>query len=146
MQTALLTIFAIGVIAFFVFRFIKGHQDSDTEDSDKENNNPSDCNKAPATSNSECNPGDQCGVSCFCDDTALQRQMSEDIIYFEDEELDAYKGLSATDYSPEQIEEFSEVLTTLLPNEVPEWLHSLQLRGIELPKELQDEVAIMMEN
>lgn len=131
MKTALLAIFAIGVIAFFVFSFIKKRSAEPAEEEEQPDH--------------ECDPGDQCGVSCFCDDKAMQRQMSEDIIYYEDEELDQYAGIAANDYSPEQIEQFSEVLTTLNPSEVPDWLHSLQLRGINLPADLKDEAAMMMQ-
>lgn len=131
MQTTLLTVFAIGVVAFLVFTLIKRN----TQDSDVDNE----------PDKSECEPGDQCGVSCFCDDKALQRQLSEEIVYYEDEELDNLRGIAPDQYTPEQIELFSDVLTTLNPNEVPDWLHSLHLRGINLPTALKDEATIMMQ-
>ena len=138
MKTTLLTVFAIGVVAFFVFTFIKRRSASD-ETPDEAGDD-----KQPATA-SECEPGDQCGVSCFCDDKALERQMSEEIVYYEDEDLDRYAGTAANEYTPEQIEEFSDVLTTLNPNEVADWLHSLQLRNIELPEDLKDEATMMLQ-
>ena len=138
MKTTLLTVFAIGVVAFFVFTFIKRRSASD-ETPDEAGDD-----KQPATA-SECEPGDQCGVSCFCDDKALQRQLSEEIVYYEDEELDNLRGIAPDQYTPEQIELFSDVLTTLNPNEVPDWLHSLHLRGINLPTALKDEATIMMQ-
>ena len=74
-----------------------------------------------------------CGISCFCDKVPAAPVAAEEPIYFEDEELDAYRGIAADAYTPEQVEEFREVMTTMRPHEVPEWLHSLQLRGINLP-------------
>lgn len=62
------------------------------------------------------------------------------IVYFEDEELDAYVGRSADSYTREEIEEFREILDTLQPNEISPWLKSLKLRRVELPVELEDKV------
>ena len=77
-----------------------------------------------------------CGITCFCDKMPKKPVAEEEIIYFEDEELDAYKGLAPNSYTDQQVAEFDEVLTTMRPEEVPEWLHSLQLRGIKLPQKL----------
>ena len=85
-----------------------------------------------------------CGINCFCDEMALQRHLSEDIVYFEDEELDAYKGIAASAYTDAQIAEFEEVLTTMRPDEISEWLHSLHLRNINLPDALKGEVITLI--
>lgn len=130
MKTALLITFALGVVLYVVFGLrSKLHS---TAPADK---------KDP-----DCEGGDSCGVSCFCDDAALRRQINEEIVYFDDEELDAYKGIEPQHYTPEQTEDFSEVLTTLQPDEIADWLHSLKLRGICLPDSLRDEATIMMEH
>ena len=44
----------------------------------------------------------------------------------------------------EAVEEFSEVLYTLREVEVAGWLHSLQLRGINLPDALKDEAFLII--
>ena len=77
-----------------------------------------------------------CGISCFCDKVNTLACDAEEPVYFEDEELDAYKGIAADAYTEQQVAEFEEVLTTMRPDEVPQWLHSLQLRGINLPAAL----------
>ena len=83
-----------------------------------------------------------CGVSCFCDTIAPQADIvAEEPVYFEDEELDAYRGIAATDYNEAQTDEFREVMTTMRPDEVGEWLHSLRLRGIHLPAALVTEAV-----
>lgn len=73
-----------------------------------------------------------CAISC--DEEEEQKIEPE---YYADEELDAYRGISAEDYSDEQIEEFREVLLTLRANEVMGWMGSLSQRGIILPAALK---------
>ena len=46
----------------------------------------------------------------------------------------------ADDYTDEEVEEFSEVLYTMQPDEVAGWNRSLILRGINLPNQIKDEV------
>lgn len=88
----------------------------------------------------------ECGVSCFCDDRWLKRLDSgEEDWYYNDEELDCFKGRSGDDYNDAETEIFAEVLHTLKPNEVKDWLHCISLRGIELPYELKDEAILLME-
>ena len=70
--------------------------------------------------------------------------MSRDIEYYEDEELDRFKGRSGEDYDDAEIEEFADVLTTLKTEEVAGWVRSLQLRGINLPIELKDDVILLV--
>lgn len=67
------------------------------------------------------------------------------IEYFEDEELDAYRGRVSDSYTPSEVDDFEEVLTTMRPSEVADWVRSLQLRGVELPDELKDEVMMLIE-
>jgi hypothetical protein len=88
---------------------------------------------------------EQCGVNCFCDNKTLMRAVKTEPEYFDDEELDTYKGMEANAYNEEQINEFAEVLATLRPEETGDWLRSLDLRGIALPERLKDEALMMME-
>ena len=70
-----------------------------------------------------------CGAHEICEAETLLT-LKEEIIYYSDEELDRYRGISAGDYNKEQIEEFRDVLLTLQMHEVTGWLKSLQLRQI----------------
>lgn len=140
MKIALLVVFALGVVAYVVFGLLRKERDGVVNEDDKRADPQKKENVRPA-----CNQGGVCGVSCFCDDEGLRRQMSEEIVYFEDEELDAFRGVDADAYTQEQTEVFAEVLTTLQPQEVADWLHSLQLRGIALPLSLKEEAIMMME-
>ena len=60
-----------------------------------------------------------CGMHEVCEKESL-RAAQEDIEYYEDEELDRFRGRTA--YSEEEVEEFREVLYTMRTDEVPGWL------------------------
>ena len=68
-----------------------------------------------------------------------------DIEYFDDEELDAFKGRMADDYSDEEAEQFREILYSMRQEEVKDWIRSLVLRGIELPNQIKDETIMLSE-
>ena len=86
--------------------------------------------------NSQC-----CGMHEVCEKDSL-RALEEDIEYYEDEELDRFRGRTA--YSDEEVDEFREVLYTMRTDEVAGWLRSLELRRVNLPDELKDEVLLIV--
>ena len=61
------------------------------------------------------------------------------IEYFDDEELDAYKGRPSDAYTDDETEQFAEILETLRPEEVKAWSRSLVLRNINMPDGIKDE-------
>ena len=81
-----------------------------------------------------------CGLHEVCEKESLRAL--EDVEYYEDEELDRFRG--RTTYSDEEIEEFREVPYTMRTDEVAGWLHSLELRRVNLPDELKDEVLLLV--
>ena len=85
-----------------------------------------------------------CGQHEVCEKDSLLAAVSKDIEYYDDESLDNYRGTPAEAYTPEQIEEFEEVLYTMRNDEVAGWVRSLQLRGIELPNAIKDEVFLII--
>lgn len=85
-----------------------------------------------------------CGLHETCESESLLAGVSKGIEYYEDEELDRFKGRSGEDYNDAEIEEFADVLTTLKTEEVAGWVRSLQLRGINLPIELKDDVILLV--
>ncbi|WP_106831381.1 phospholipase [Parabacteroides pacaensis] len=85
-----------------------------------------------------------CGAHEVCERDSLLAAVSKQIEYYEDEELDEYKGTPSNSYEEKAIDEFREVLYTLREVEVAGWLRSLQLRGIELPDELKDEAFLIV--
>ncbi len=86
-----------------------------------------------------------CGQHEVCEKQSLLEAMREDIEYYEDEELDRFRGMQGDSYSSDEIEEFREVLYTMRTDEVAGWVRSLGLRGVELPDQLKDEVILLMD-
>ncbi len=85
-----------------------------------------------------------CGMHEVCEKKALLEAASKEIEYYDDEELDAYRGKPSDAYTEEEVEEFRYVLYTMREDEVGGWTRSLQLRGVELPSELRDEVLMIL--
>ena len=85
-----------------------------------------------------------CGQHQTCEKDSLLAAVSKGIEYYDDEELDRFKGRPSDGYSDEEVEEFREVMFTCKDDEVAGWCRSLQLRGIELPDELKDELFLII--
>ena len=66
-------------------------------------------------------------------------------LYFDDEELDRFKGVKPEDYTEADIEEFRQVLYTMREDEVENWAHCIETRGIELPVEIKEEILLMLQ-
>lgn len=86
-----------------------------------------------------------CTGSCSTDNCSLPRAKGKAPVYFDDEELDRFAGRRHTDYSPEEVEEFRAVLTTLLPEEVEQWLGSLNQRLIAFPAALMEQARDLIQ-
>lgn len=80
-----------------------------------------------------------------CEQLCMMKASTEPVEYFDDEELDEYKGRSADNYTEEETEQFAEVLETLRPDEVKAWNRSLILRGINMPDGIKDEYISLAE-
>ena len=85
-----------------------------------------------------------CGQHEVCEKDSLLAAVSKEIEYYNDEELDRYRGTASSDYTDEAVEEFREVLYTMREYEVAGWVRSLQLRSVELPDALKDEVFLIV--
>jgi len=88
--------------------------------------------------------GECCGKHAVCEKQKLAEARLRSAQYFDDEELDRFRGRSADDYSDQEVEEFRYVMYTMQQNEVREWMECLQAREIELPDELKEECYSMM--
>ena len=85
-----------------------------------------------------------CGMHEVCEKESLLAAVSKEVEYYEDEELDRFRGRDGADYSSDEIEEFRYVLETMREDEVAGWCRSLQLRGVALPEALKDEVIMIV--
>ena len=84
--------------------------------------------------------GECCGKHSNC-----SKGHNTDNLYFEDEELDRFKGKKQEDYTDTEIEEFRHILYTMRTEEVDTWAHCLQTRGIEIPQEIKEEILLMLQ-
>lgn len=90
-------------------------------------------------------PKDCCGLHEVCEKESLLTALSKgEVEYYEDEELDAFRCRPSNSYTIQEVNLFEEILTTMREEEVAGWMRSLQLRGIELPDELKDEVILII--
>lgn len=85
-----------------------------------------------------------CGEHEVCEKGKIKRALRTDIEYFDDEELDRFRGTASDEYEDDAVEEFREVLYTMDPREVDDWLKSLELREVALPDALKDEVFMLL--
>ena len=85
-----------------------------------------------------------CGMHETCEKDSLLAAVSKDVEYYDDEELDRFRGIASDEFLPLEIEEFRYVLYTMREDEVAGWVRSLQLRQVELPDELKDEVFLII--
>ena len=88
--------------------------------------------------------GECCGKHAVCEKQKLAEARMRSARYFDDEELDRYKGRNSSEYTYQEVEEFRYVMYTMRQDEVREWMECLQAREIELPDELKEECYSMM--
>ena len=91
------------------------------------------------TVDSEC-----CGQHAVCEKESLLAAVSRQIEYYDDEELDRFKGRPADQYTADETDEFRDILYSMQEEDVAGWSRSLQLRGINLPDELKDELFLIV--
>jgi len=85
-----------------------------------------------------------CGQHEVCEKESLLAAVSREVEYYDDEELDAYRGRSADSYTAAEVEQFQDILYTMRDEDVAGWVRSLQLRDVALPSELRDEVCLII--
>ncbi|MCQ2069142.1 MAG: phospholipase [Bacteroidaceae bacterium] len=88
--------------------------------------------------------GECCGKHVVCEKQKLAEARMRSAQYFDDEELDRFRGRKPDGYTDREIEEFRYVMYTMQQDEVREWMECLQARDIELPDQLKEECYSMM--
>ncbi len=89
--------------------------------------------------------GTCCGQHAICEkDSLINSFVEEQPDYFDDEELDRYRGRIPDDYSIEEVDEFREVFYTMHDEDKPRWIRSLLQREIEIPNQLKDEILLII--
>lgn len=108
-----------------------------------------DASRTPAATDGTASSGEQteecCGLHLTCDKGSLLALPTDHPVYYDDEELDRHAGVhTPDDYSPEEEDEFRDILLTMLPDDVPGWVRSLRQRGIPLPSTVREEVLLIV--
>lgn len=85
-----------------------------------------------------------CGQHEICERDSLLAAVSKKIEYYDDEELDRFIGRAPEAYTGDEIEMFRDVFYTMQETDVAGWVRSLQLRGINLPDDIKDEVFLII--
>lgn len=123
----IIALFALGIIAAII-GLLSHNKDGSP---DVINNNTDSC--------ASCN-----GFDPRCEQECMMEAATKPIEYFDDEELDEFKGRPSDKYSDDEVEMFREVLYTMKPEEVKEWCRSLTLRNVSLPDQIKDEVFMII--
>lgn len=144
----------IGVILYAtdVFYYRRKHKDDGSVDGDRSVDvaaGPEDSRGSESGDETLPSGGDEaesevcCGMHMVCEKTNLS-PLTGEIVYYDDEELDRFRGREADGYTTEEVEEFRDVLMTLLPKDVAGWSRSIQVRGVTLPTEIRDELLLIV--
>ena len=86
---------------------------------------------------------DCCGSHAVCERDSLLSQ-TDQIIYFDDEELDTLRGIPCEEFTNEQTAMLENVFYTLREQDVSGWIRSLQLRNIDLPIDIRDQALLIV--
>lgn len=84
------------------------------------------------------------GENTKCEQECMMEAATKEIEYYDDEELDAFRGRPSSEYTDDEAEQFGYILSTMRGEEVAGWCRSLNLRGIELPDQIKDEVVMIV--
>ena len=87
---------------------------------------------------------DCCGTHDVCPSEMMLKHIDDPVIYYEDEELDGFKGRDPSNYNDKEVEQFRDVLYTLKPDEIMAWERSVKKRGIALPDVIKEELISLV--
>ncbi len=107
----------------------------------RQGDTPTEEDKPAPRTDMEC-----CGQHAVCERDSLLAGVSRKIEYYDDEELDRFRGTPSDGYNDEDADAFREVLYTMRPDDVPGWVRSLQLRGVSLPDGVKDEIILIVDD
>lgn len=111
---------------------------------DRKNHPRKETIKDEADENEEKNSEPECcGLHIVCEKETLS-PFTTKIEYYEDEELDRFAGRGVNEYSEEETEEWRDILLTLRPEEIAGWARSVQLRELQMPASIRDELLLII--
>lgn len=140
MEGALVILLAMVLVGGILFitdkKYFRHHHEPSTSSEENKDETIEETSTQPE--NSVC-----CGMHLVCEKTSLAI-VSDEIVYYDDEELDRFSGRNPESYTPKETEEFRDVLMTLLPQDIAGWARSITLRKIELPPDVKDELLLLI--
>ena len=125
-----------------------GYRSSSTDNGSKPANGTAPAS-APASaapgngSGADARPEGCCGLHEVCEKAA--DAIAENDLYYDDEELDEFRGRDADSYTEAEVDLFREVLLTLRRDELLAWEAALRERRLALPSQLRDELILLLE-
>lgn len=84
-----------------------------------------------------------CALQGVCVGEQVARCATQPVTYYDDEELDAYRGRAADAYTAAELEQWRDVLYTLQPADLLGWQQSVKQRGIAMPAPIRDEFIML---
>ena len=85
------------------------------------------------------------GEDTRCEQECMMEAATREVEYYDDEELDRFKGRPADCYTDDEAELFREVLLSMPQSDAKGWNRSLILRGINVPDQIKDELLLMID-
>ena len=136
--TIFLTILVVGGAIVWLIDRLFYHKDAG-KNVDKTGNNATD---KGATRQGCADEG--CGLRSICPSEQLMAgECRQEIIYYDDEELDSFLGRDEDGYTPEEVEQWRDVLYTLQPSDLLGWGQSIKHRGLTMPASIRDEFLLL---
>lgn len=122
------TIIVLVVVGLFVAVFGHHGVNNSVDEAEKNSHSCASCGESPIKCEQEC----------------MLEAAVKDVEYYDDEELDAFIGRRSDMYDDEEVEQFRYILYTMRQEEVTGWCRSINLRGINLPDQIKDEVTMLL--
>ena len=85
------------------------------------------------------------GEDTRCEQECMMEAATREVEYYDDEELDRFKGRPSDCYTDDEAELFREVLLSMPQSDAKGWNRSLILRGINVPDQIKDELLLMID-
>lgn len=125
----LLAILVVGGAIVWLIDRLFYHKNDDEKVDETEENRPS----------QGC-ADESCGIRPICpSEQLLMGECKQEAVYYDDEELDAFAGRDSLAYTPDEEEQWRDVLYTLQPSDLLGWGQSIKHRGLVMPASIQAE-------
>lgn len=85
------------------------------------------------------------GEDTRCEQECMMEAATREVEYYDDEELDRYRGRPSDCYTDAEADDFRDVLMSMPQSDAKGWNRSLILRGINVPDQIKDELLLMID-